>query len=69
MGEDAATGFLVTASVLLPGQIGKDEPPKGILTQDSLHETVINIGPTFLALSVGVSRYPNHKFDRFNWKY
>ena len=27
-GEDAATGFLVTASVLLPGQIGQDEPSK-----------------------------------------
>ena len=26
MGADAATGFLVTASVLLPGQIGKDAP-------------------------------------------
>ncbi len=25
LGQDAATGFLVTASVLLPGQIGADE--------------------------------------------
>ncbi|RYD24864.1 MAG: DUF1549 domain-containing protein, partial [Verrucomicrobiaceae bacterium] len=28
LGTDAATGFLVTASVLLPGQIGQDEPSK-----------------------------------------
>ncbi len=53
MGADAATGFLVTASVLLPGQIGKDAASIRLARQDSLDEIVNNIGQTFLGLSVG----------------
>lgn len=63
MGQDAATGFLVTASVLLPGQIGKDEPSKRLARQDSLDEMVMNIGQTFLGLSIGCARCHDHKFD------
>ena len=63
VGEDAATGFLVTASVLLPGQIGKDEPSIRLARQDSLDEMVTNIGQTFLGLSVGCARCHDHKFD------
>jgi mono/diheme cytochrome c family protein len=63
LGEDAATGFLVTASVLLPGQIGKDEPSKRLARQDSIDEIVNNIGQTFLGLSVGCARCHDHKFD------
>ncbi len=68
LSQDAATGFLVTASVLLPGQIGKDEESKRLARQDSLDEIVTNIGQTFLGMSIGCARCHDHKFDPISQK-
>lgn len=63
MGVDEATGFLVTASVLLPGQIGADDVSKRLARQDALDDIVVNTGQTFLGLSIGCARCHDHKFD------
>ncbi|HRE99330.1 MAG TPA: PSD1 and planctomycete cytochrome C domain-containing protein [Pirellulaceae bacterium] len=61
--DDRATGFLVTAAVLLPGQIGADDVSKRAARQDALGDIVTNVGEAFLGLSVGCARCHDHKFD------
>lgn len=62
-GEDAATGFLVCAPVLLPGQIGKDEESIRLARQDALNEMITGTGNAILGLSIGCARCHDHKFD------
>jgi len=62
-GSEAATGFLVTAAVLLPGQIGADEVSKRAARQDALNDIIVTTSDTVLGLTVGCARCHDHKFD------
>jgi hypothetical protein len=68
LGVDAATGFLVSAPVLLPGQIGKDKDSMLAARQDQLDEMIQGTGAAMLGLTVGCARCHNHKFDPITQK-
>jgi mono/diheme cytochrome c family protein len=63
LGEDAATGFLVTAPLPSPAEVGKEPAAIKQARYNSLDEMLQNVGASMLGLTLQCARCHNHKFD------